>query len=341
MEKQEKYNNLKAVSQSQLKALLKHPQEYISQLKRDNKWKNYLALGSYFDMLLTEPEEINNTFKVIEKVPGPKPLAAAEIQRKDPDRSLLSIINEVGFRTNIEDDKERLKKYKEETAEFQKAYKKGLVPISITDVMLANRMANEVKESKYGTIFTNPNSTPQLETRFQEALTSTYKTVDGNEYTLKGLLDVMLIDHETKQIKIVDLKTYTNKGYDTFNYNGIIRRMRYDFQLAFYKQLVEDNWPSYTVTACTLMMVNTDGKYPVACITLSDSDLLIGREGGVYGESNIEGWTQALERLEWHEAKNVWDYPAEFKGGSRTISSAWARQVVPMFTASIIPSMVR
>lgn len=125
-----------------------------------------------------------------------------------------------------------------------------------------------------------------------------YGTV--KDVRLKGLLDWVSINHTKKEIKLIDLKTTHYAKPDMFAIS--CKEYRYDFQMAFYKELLEQNYPGYSVSCYWLIF--TFKK--VACWKVSEEDLNIGKYGtektfatfddlGMKSKFFIPGWMNALD----------------------------------------------
>lgn len=134
---------------------------------------------------------------------------------------------------------------------------------------------------------------------------------------IKGLLDWVSVNHTKKHIKLIDLKTTHYPKPDMFAI--ACKEYRYDFQMAFYKELIEQNYPGYSLDCYWL--IYTFKK--VACWKVSEEDLLIGKLGtektfatfddlGLKSKFFISGWVTALDTYIEALDKEYPDYDVKF-----------------------------
>jgi len=150
--------------------------------------------------------------------------------------------------------------------------------------------------------------------------------MDGWSYNCKGLLDIVYIDHNTKQIQVADIKT-TGDSLKSWKYN-IARKFRYEFQLSYYnyglKKWAEDKYPDYEVINPCLIVENIDFPGNPRIFNLTALDLDVGGYGctidnstvtvesrsileippcHIHGTRQIMGWQQAIEK--YHQCQEL------------------------------------
>jgi hypothetical protein len=140
--------------------------------------------------------------------------------------------------------------------------------------------------------------------------------IDGEPIVIKSTIDKLIIDHENKIIKLVDLKTtgditeFENKFYDHDNYK---------VQLACYWFAVEtyfrENFPDKNISEYSretyLVAVQTKNPYrdyPVNCEVWPISEKTLAD-----GLDIIE---KALPDLAWHFENNLWDHSRSYYEGN-------------------------
>lgn len=158
-----------------------------------------------------------------------------------------------------------------------------------------------------------------IEIQYQVPLFWEYEDpMDGWSYNCKGLLDILVIDHNNKTIQNADVKT-TGDSLKTWK-KKIARKHRPDFQLSYYdygvKQWAKKHYPDYTVINPCLIVENVDYPGKPIVYNLTDLDLSIGRYGAKKLISEIldneelpdifeftlnevieiHGWQQAIEK---------------------------------------------
>ena len=156
----------------------------------------------------------------------------------------------------------------------------------------------------------------------------------------KALLDMVIVNHETKEVIPYDIKTmgdYTK----FFDYQSFKRR--YDIQAAWYTeglyQWMINNYPDYNLCTFRFIVASTTQKCdPLLFITTPDflnagmfgfeKEVLhfVGQDE-VYANSKYKGWKELLEQYKWHE-ENGWehDYECFHTKGVFSLSSSFKRE---------------
>jgi hypothetical protein len=131
---------------------------------------------------------------------------------------------------------------------------------------------------------------------------------------LKSKLDRVIVDHRSKTIKIIDLKTTNKKCYwkapkvpvllamdNTYFYDSYLK-YRYYRQQAFYNSAVMSikDYKSYKIENI-IIPIETSGNYD-CCILSFSSD-------GFYINKGNEEWMSILEDYKWHLENGLWEYP--------------------------------
>jgi hypothetical protein len=131
-----------------------------------------------------------------------------------------------------------------------------------------------------------------------------WESQDGIE--CKSMLDRVIIDHENKVVKLIDLKT----SADFENFESKLFEYKYDRQLAFY-------WKALTSTLdikdykkeTYIIAVNMKEPTEVKVFDVCENTLNAG---------NFEiNWL--LLQLKWHFDNEKWDYPKEYYEGNGAI----------------------
>lgn len=120
----------------------------------------------------------------------------------------------------------------------------------------------------------------------------------------KSLIDRLIIDHERKIIKIVDLKT-------TSSYKDFIDKVdeySYYRQLAFYTMAIKNSMQVEDYTfECYIVAINMKEPTEVKVFKLKDDPTLLK------GIQEINYW---LPRIKWHFDNELWDYTQEYYEGT-------------------------
>lgn len=155
----------------------------------------------------------------------------------------------------------------------------------------------------------------------------------------KALLDMVIVNHETKEVIPYDIKTigdYTK----FFDYQSFKRR--YDIQAAWYSeglyQWMINNYPDYNLCTFRFIVASTTQKCDPLVFTTTVSFLNAGKFGfmkeqtyfvngeEVYADAVYKGWKQLIEEYKWHE-ENSWscDYEAFHHNGNFELSASFKR----------------
>jgi hypothetical protein len=141
-------------------------------------------------------------------------------------------------------------------------------------------------------------------------------TIDGESLIVKSTIDKLIIDHEKKIIKLVDLKTTNDLAeFDT----SFKAHDNYKVQLACYWFAVEtffrDNFPDKNINEYSretyLVAIQTKNlykDYPVNCEVYSISEKTLS-EGLDYIE-------KALPDIAWHFENNLWEHNKSYYEGN-------------------------
>lgn len=156
----------------------------------------------------------------------------------------------------------------------------------------------------------------------------------------KALLDMVVVDHELKEIRPYDIKTI---GDYSKNFDYQTKKRRYDIQAAWYQIALSfwanENFPNYEITAFSFIVASTTKQCDSLVFHASADFLNTGQFGyaSVYfieendelKEYSVEhkGIDQLLQEYKWHE-ENGWelDYESEMAEGHFIISGQYKRQ---------------
>jgi len=138
--------------------------------------------------------------------------------------------------------------------------------------------------------------TPELE------ISWTYKDFP---YTIKSIIDNLILDKDKKEVRIVDLKTTAKSVYNfirAYTSYGYYRQLSI-YKLAVYsylKKLGED--PQEYDIFSYIVAVQTTGLYECVVYEPDSTDLSIA----------IDEFESLLSRLQWHNDHDRWDFPMEY-----------------------------
>lgn len=281
MDRYNDYYEKEALSQSYLKGIMS--ESYVE--SKPNKIK--LLKGSLTDMILTSPDEVDQTFifEDIKDIGG----KTGELVNLTIDTCLendisidfnnpefISVLENVResleYQTNWKKDTfiNNIQKEEEYFQSFAEAHSQGKILMSKLNYDLCYN---------YATFFSTSESTSKYleleegeEFLFQHPL---YATLEGE--LCKGLPDIIIINHNKKYVKLYDLKVTGARSRK--EYISIVRRFRYDLQLSFYVDLLNEVFPDYKVVSTALLVLSSHNPSKPFVLHLTPRDLFIGKYG--------------------------------------------------------------
>lgn len=321
MSQSKSYRDVKAISNSSLGVYEDDFDTFVRYWVHDepfpDKKDDSLVMGSAIDVLLTRPEEFDDTFIVYKgKTPTGQLLSFcyALFNIHDPEKELADYYqdayNQVGFK------RDTLVKVIERFQPFRSFFdflvdSKDKAVLSLEQSAKAHIIVQELKENEYTRGIVNARSRANVDVYNQLELTSVH-FYKNQVIPVKGALDKVIVNHEKKIIIPVDFKSSFNA--QNFEYSYV--KWRYYRQGSFYTHLLEKfmeekGIQDYEVKKFTFVVCSTTrGKH--FTYQMSQTDIDAAREGGIiqYGY-RIKGWRELLDEIAYLQALGKWDYPYE------------------------------
>lgn len=226
------------------------------------------------------------------------------------DDNILNTARRLEYGASNWKDETIIKKIKEDGSNYFNFLKDNEDKIML-DAWMLERAKNSVHVLKHHP-FTSKYFTPVegVDIYFQFPVIWKY---NGKE--CKSLFDILIIDHNNKIIKPVDLKT-TYDDVLSFPYNYI--KWKYYIQASFYSKslsylkLEYKELFDYKIDLFKFVVISSqDSKRPLVYKT-TDVDILVGEHGGYLKDgTKIKGFKQLIEDMEWHIENEVYDFPKE------------------------------
>ena len=325
----EEYYNDSRLSQSKLKLLLgNNPNLFntVAEPKLYFEEKKYFLIGDGVDCQLTRPiTEYTEKFHVsnVENKPSDT-IKSIVNQVFDETKRLNILIENVGDMRNYFpyiidacNDHNYQSNWKEETriSKILEAHEywddlkagEGKTILSAEEDSLISQIVMSIK--------TNDVTRPYFEHNEGEEImyqVPIFFTI--NEVDCKGLLDMIIINHTTKVIEPIDIKTL---GDNTMNFPKALRQRRYDIQGAFYTEGLRQTYPGYTILPFKFIVESTINPGNPLVYTMDETLLQMGEYGreayrlkGVsqtklvsmfYGKlDKIKGYKQLIENYKWY-----------------------------------------
>lgn len=330
------YRDIKKLNQSILKKILTSPKEYLKAKEKQENGEQSIAphfvFGSVVDiMLVGSRDEFEEKFvkipdesKCSEAVKAIVDGVFAEMSALggtvNVDRAvILKHCNNVGYYNNWKDDT-RIDKILVDGKDYFELLKttQGKTTITESEYAKAVGCVMALKSDEFTMPYVNKKHDKNVEFWDKFIIEFSYKG-----FELKSELDRVYINHTKKIITPIDFKTtgkpITGFEYEFFNY-------RYDFQAAVYhwgltqhskiKELIEQG---YTITDFLYIVVETNLANDPMIFNVGANVIGVGFYGGTLSSGKIlEGFKNALERLQYCLDNNAWKFPMEYyKNGGK------------------------
>lgn len=266
-----------ALDQTKLKLLLGNdPKQFLNPPVFDS---NTMKRGSLVDCLLTDPSEFEVDYYVTEIETLPTDAikniiveyynVIQEFPSLENDDTLLKVITDANYQ-NTYLPATKLKKVHEAGDMYLEDLKKcnGRVIITKEEYETAKAMVSNMQNT-FPEILMNTN--PDIEVKYQVPLYGQIHKVD-----CKGLIDILVINHSEKTVKIIDLKTFYGHPLD---FSTTAHSHRYDIQLAFYQYLYDHLFPSDYKSECYYLVSSPAYPEIPVLFKLSSELLKIGMVG--------------------------------------------------------------
>lgn len=329
----EDYRNSTAINQSRLKKLIGfNPKKY--ELDEQDTSSGF-AMGNLVDLFLTRPSDFNDEYYIsqLENMPSEKIMDIIKEYYEtittigveaitNYDTVLLKIIRNAGYQPNMKD-KTVIDKVKEAGMDYYNE-----LDNANGREIISREMFDKAHECSGNIRMMFPEVFDDISTQYQVALYGKYMGFD-----IKGLLDALTIDDENHVIHIYDFKTMFEP---TTKFMTNLKKFRYDMQMAFYFELVcqnyEDKYPSYDIK-CHFIVESTDSPGNPMMYTCTDSLLHMGKHGGLIRLSEVvfpqeegfymvEGFEQLLHKLEYYN-KNGFDTDIRVRNANNRVNISW------------------
>ena len=302
------------ISQSRLKKILIHPNYYLNNSYSDfDEPAEVTLIGDGVDLILTQGEDVFNEQIAIATVERPGSMMGQYVWslyiNKDKEDAELIAYEESGYK--ISPDKVQAKFEKEGLEYYNQLISsedKKLITPKQYETILA--MVESFKTHPFTTEFFTDSKYKRL---YQVPLYGKW-----GKFKMKGLLDLIVYDKSENIIYPIDIKT-TSKSLLTFE--DTIFHHRYDFQAAFYLELIHQNlgliqteFKAKVLPHVTNFSFICDNQtYPGSPLIfrMSEDAINVGRNGGERKGRYYEGFTQAFTRLEFHNESDKWTYRME------------------------------
>ena len=154
------------------------------------------------------------------------------------------------------------------------------------------------------------------ETKNQLKFEMSWVTKSGKEYTIRGMLDKVIVNHKDKTVQAIDIKT---TGKPVYSFPNSYIKYAYYRQAAIYQYFILNNFMDqintneYEVLPFKFIVAETACNNKPLVFEVSDQDLEIGMNGGISKSSGkrMKGVSELIEEVEWHQETGEWEIKKE------------------------------
>jgi hypothetical protein len=306
----EEYITAPGLSYSSLSRLVDGPQAYLNKTKPTG---DFLTTGSAVDVLLTEGEKaFHKQFYVMTatKPSSDMMIAYTECMIATDDRNKAFAAS--GYKKAVSDTK-----WEDEGKPFYDAIKAAgnKMVLDFEQYTAVQAVVNQLKDNKY---------TKQYFSKPPEGIEISYQFIRYFEYAGtagKIKVDILVIDHNKKTIRAIDLKT-TSKPPRAFI--GSYRSYKYYVQGAWFKLGVEEwatqAYPEYTVEDFMFIVAEMGAYHQPLLFTMGEDEHSAAIHGGNSSMGyKIKGINDLLIDLQFYTDSGMWEYPREITENSGKI----------------------
>lgn len=192
--------------------------------------------------------------------------------------------------------------------EIRNVRSKGLTVVTANDVTNAEKIVEELRNNFVTAGIINLVDSDRY-TVLKQLQIEGFE-IDG--YPLKGMLDLVIIDHKEKIISPYDLKvTWNIEGFYTEYYlyrRSYIQAYLYNKALEYYR---DKTFPNYLIEPMQFIVSDSINYYNPLIYKLTFDDLRDAESGFEYKGLKYEGVLSIIKDLKWAIENNVWNMKRE------------------------------
>ena len=335
----ENYRNLPGINQSILKKILTSPLEFKKAKEKQESavqsTEEHFLFGTLVDLMLTSTkQEFDDKYVVIpdetkcsDAVKAIIDKVSEYIQEVAEDYfgtflseyrdKILDCCNNTNYQANWKDDT-RVDKIIKEGSEYFELLKSiaGKTPVVQSEYSKAVNCVAALKADPYTKPYVDKKFYTNQKIAGVQILDKVIISFTHRGVLIKGELDRVIVNPNTKEITPIDFKT-TSKSINGFKYE--FWKYRYDFQAAvYYKGILESPQfkeyfdQGYKLNNFLYIVVEKDLTNVPVCFEISQEVLNIGFSGGVYEDREYLGFEQALSMYIYAEVNSEWTYTKDY-----------------------------
>lgn len=314
------------VSHSGLGLLLEGPKAYKRYIEKpESADTSYFRKGGMVDCFLTEPTEFENRYAIMK---GTVPSGMMgdlirvysqllDLENGDTEDQCFDAAYSVsGYKLPLATVK---KKFQSPENQYYFTFlrdSKGKVVVSKDESDQAAVVAFALKTDPYTQEYLNiPKDNPLIEVHDQVDL----EWVGYKGYTIRGIIDRLIIDHGNQRVIPIDIKTTSSSIFD---FRKSYLKYGYYRQGAIYtdgiKQSIELLPEGYTLENFRFIVADMAMRLPPAIFEMSDTDIYVGRSGGLWPGTDraVKGYENLIDELQHYQSTQQWTHPIDYNKGA-------------------------
>ena len=256
---EDEYRKLQCVSYSMLSSYKNDGVKgLIDFINRKPFFSNSFVMGSLIDMMITEPDKLEDNFTICDNPPSLKAQWIFKQMLKN-EKELIDLIKEVDYCNSNWKDKTRIDKYINEMCDFNFTQPSNFISQQQFDT--ANNAVQCLKNNpKFDFIFKKKE---EVGIYFQQKFIT-----ELNNVPCKCMTDIISINYNRKIVQIFDLKTMSNPEY-MFELNYL--SYNYQIQAHLYRMIVKDvlskdeYFKDFKVQPLRFIVVSLNEPQPTLC----------------------------------------------------------------------------
>ena len=324
------YRNLPLLSASDLRTFTTDRKKFyftkIMGQKQEEEYNRATLIGSLVHCLILEPENFDERYFLssIENMPTGLMLALTEalykitIQNTNENGEITCEFGEIfqqaytesGFKIGIE---AVLKKFTGSSSEayyqqLRDSKAKNLQVVTLADINIANKIVETAKNHPYTVQILNA----ECGNRFKVYNEIQVESFDILGIQMKGMLDKVIVDLESKTIQIYDLKVV----FDTVNfYREYFLKKRADIQRYIYWKAIKsyfiEEYPDFEVLPPIFLTLDSGCFYAPILYPMTKQDLQKAFSGFVLNEREYKGVENIIDDIRFCTEHNTWNTSSE------------------------------
>jgi len=306
----ETYRQAPGINYSGLSKLAYSPLLYKKNLDNpeDKKSTSAMNLGSCVDILLTDENSFYDNFYIMTAHKPDSEMMCKYIETLVGTNNHEEAYIVSGYKLSADKVKE---KYLKEGSNYHEALtlSKDKIILTFNEFSQCKEVVSAIK-NKFPQYF---NKEENIDIYYQVAILWKYENTD-----CKSLLDIIEVNHNTKTIQPIDIKT-TSKSILEFSQS--YEYWKYYLQASFYSKSlywakansIFRDCSNYTILPFQFLVAEMANIHPPYLFNVSSFDLIRGEFGGKNKNGDrIKGFAELIKDLKWHIQTDNWCYPYEY-----------------------------